>query len=287
MASVPSYFAEYQRGVDAELHRLMPPSAGAVERSMAYTVLAPSKRVRPVLALLCAELCGGTVAGALPAAAAMELIHASSLMLDDLPSMDDAPLRRGRPANHLEFGEAIAILAAFGLLNLAFGTVAKAYEPALAARLAALMSDAVGPGGLIGGQAADLLATEQQIGFEMLERIHRGKTGALFGAAATAGGVTAGAPADAIGSLAAFAKNLGLAFQIIDDLLDVAGDPGETGKALRADAKKTTFVSFSGVAGARQLAAELCDAANLALAPFGRRADRLRELSAFVAGRSL
>lgn len=287
MASVPSFFAEYQRDVDAELRRLMPPSTGAVERSMAYTVLAPSKRVRPVLALLCAELCGGTVADALPAAAAMELIHASSLMLDDLPSMDDAPLRRGRPANHLEFGEAIAILAAFGLLNLAFGTVARAYEPALAARLAALMSDAVGPSGLIGGQAADLLATEQQIGFEMLERIHRGKTGALFSAAATAGGVTAGAPVDAIGSLAAFAKNLGLAFQIIDDLLDVAGDPGETGKALRADAKKTTFVSFSGVAGARQLAAELCDAANLALTPFGRRADRLRELSAFVAGRSL
>ena len=287
MASVPSFFAEYQRDVDAELQRLMPSSDGAVERSMSYTVLAPSKRVRPVLTLLCAELCGGTVADALPAAAAMELIHASSLMLDDLPSMDDAPLRRGRPANHLEFGEAIAILAAFGLLNLAFGTVARAYEPALAARLMALMSDAVGPHGLIGGQAADLLATEQQIDFEMLERIHRGKTGALFSAAATAGGVTAGAPPEAIGSLAAFAKNLGLAFQIIDDLLDVAGDPAQTGKALRADAKKTTFVSFGGVAGARQLAMELCDTANLALAPFGRRADRLRELSAFVAGRSL
>jgi geranylgeranyl diphosphate synthase type II len=151
----------------------------------------------------------------------------------------------------------------------------------------ALMSDAVGPHGLIGGQAADLLATERQIDFEMLERIHRGKTGALFSAAATAGGVTAGAPPEAIGSLAAFAKNLGLAFQIIDDLLDVAGDPAQTGKALRADAKKTTFVSFGGVAGARQLAMELCDTANLALAPFGRRADRLRELSAFVAGRSL
>jgi geranylgeranyl diphosphate synthase type II len=287
MASVPSFFAEYRRDIDTELHRLMPASDGTVERSMAYTVLAPSKRVRPVLTLLCAELCGSTVASALPAAAAIELIHASSLMLDDLPSMDDAPLRRGRPANHLEFGEAIAILAAFGLLNLAFGTVTHAYEPPLAARLVALMSDAVGPNGLIAGQAADLLATEQQIGFEMLERIHRGKTGALFSAAATAGGVTAGAPADAIGSLAAFAKNLGLAFQIIDDLLDVAGDPGETGKALRADAKKTTFVSFSGVAGARQLARELCDTANLALRPFGRRADRLRELSAFVAGRSL
>ena len=286
MASVPSFFADYQRHVDAQLRRLLPASDGTVEQSMAYTVLAPSKRVRPVLTLLCSELCGGTVGQALPAAAAMELIHASSLMLDDLPSMDDAPLRRGRPANHLQFGEAIAILGAFGLLNLAFGTIARAYEPPLAARLSALVSEAVGPNGLIGGQAADLLATEQQIGFEMLERIHRGKTGALFSAAATAGGMTAGASAEAIGSLAAFAKNLGLAFQIIDDLLDVAGNPEETGKAIRADAKKTTFVSFSGVAGARQLAQELCDTANLALTPFGARADRLRELSAFVAGRS-
>jgi geranylgeranyl diphosphate synthase type II len=216
----------------------------------------------------------------------MELVHASSLILDDLPSMDDAPLRRGRRSNHLEFGEAIAILAAFGLLNLAYGTIARVYDPALASRLGALLSDAVGIDGLIGGQAADLLATEQQITFEMLERIHRGKTGALFSAAATSGALVAGAPADGVASLAAYAKNLGLAFQIIDDLLDVEGDPAETGKAVREDVKKTTFVSFSGVAGARQLATELCQTADRALAPFGRRADRLRELSAFVAARS-
>ena len=287
MASVPSFFAEYQRGVDAELTRLLPPADGAVERSMAYTLLAPSKRVRPVLTLLCAEICGGSAAKALTAACSMELIHASSLMLDDLPSMDNAPLRRGRPANHLQHGEAITILAAFGLLNLAFGAVARAYEPPLATRLAALMSEAVGTAGLIGGQAADLLATEKEVDFHMLEQIHRGKTGALFSAAATAGGVTAGALPDAIASLAAFAKNLGLAFQIIDDLLDVTGDPEQTGKAIRADVKKTTFVSFSGVAGARQLATELCETADRALTPFGHRADRLRELSAFVAGRSL
>jgi geranylgeranyl diphosphate synthase type II len=287
MASVPSFVAGYQREVDAELARLMPTSDEAVERSMAYTLLAPSKRVRPVLTLLCAELCGGPAAKALPAACAMEMIHASSLMLDDLPSMDDAPLRRGRPANHLQFGEAITILASFGLLNLAFATVARGYDPPLAARLSTLLSEAVGPDGLIGGQAADLLATDRDIDFHRLERIHRGKTGALFSAAATAGGITAAAPADAIAALAAFAKNLGLAFQIVDDLLDVTGDPSETGKAVRADAKKTTFVSFSGVAGARQLARELCETADRALAPFGRRADRLRDLSAFVAGRSL
>jgi geranylgeranyl diphosphate synthase, type II len=287
MVSVPAYFADYQRQVDAELRRLLPPADGAVERAMAYTALAPSKRVRPVLTLLCAELCGGTTGGALRIASAIEMVHASSLILDDLPSMDNAPLRRGLPANHLEFGEAVAILAAFGLLNLAFGTVARGYDAPVAARLSALLSDAVGAEGLIGGQAADLLATDAQIDFAMLERIHRGKTGALFSAAATAGGLTAGAPAEAISALAAFAKNLGLAFQIIDDLLDIAGDPRETGKAVRADAKKTTFVSFSGIAGARQLAAELCETADRALTRFGRRAERLRELSAFVARRSL
>lgn len=284
MTAVPSFFADYQHRIHAELQRLV--SGGSdIEHAMAYTVLAPSKQVRAVLVLLCAELCRGTAARALPAAAAIELIHASSLILDDLPSMDDAPLRRGRRASHLEFGEAVAILAAFGLLNRAYGELVRAYDPALAARMTTLVSDAVGPNGLIGGQALDLRATDTAIDFETLERIHRGKTGALFVAAAACGAITAGAAADAIASLSAYAKNLGLAFQIVDDLLDVAGDPSQTGKAVRADARKTTFVSFSGVDGARQLATELCQTADRALAPFGSRADRLRELSAFVAAR--
>ena len=287
MIAAPPFFAQYQAVVNSELDRLF--AAGddtPVSRSMAYTVRAPSKRVRPVLTLLAAELCGGAQARAVPAAAVMELVHASSLILDDLPSMDDAPLRRGRKANHLEFGEAIAILAAFGLLNLAYGTLARAYDAALAARLASTLAESVGTEGLIGGQAVDLLATDQQISFETLERIHRGKTGALFSAAATSGAIVAGASAEAVGYLAAYAKNLGLAFQIIDDLLDVEGDPSETGKAVKEDVKKTTFVSFSGVNGARQLARELCQTADRALEPFGRRADRLRDLSKFVAGRS-
>jgi geranylgeranyl diphosphate synthase type II len=288
MSALPRYFSEYQSLVTAELRRLVPPDgSSAVERSMAYTALAPSKQVRAVLVLLCAELCRGQAARAVSAAAAIELVHASSLILDDLPSMDDAPLRRGRKSNHLEFGEAIAILAAFGLLNLAFGTIAKSYEPPLAARLSAMLSDAVGTSGLIDGQALDLIATDQQITFETLERIHRGKTGALFVAAAAAGATIAGAAAEPIAALTAFAKNLGLAFQIVDDLLDVEGNPEETGKAVREDARKTTFVSFSGVDGARQLARELCDTADRALSPFGARADRLRELSAFVAARRL
>jgi geranylgeranyl diphosphate synthase type II len=287
MNALPTFFADYQGRVTIELTRLMPGEGGPVERAMAYTALAPSKQVRAVLVMLCAELCRGNAPHAVPAAAAIELVHSSSLILDDLPAMDDAPLRRGRRSNHLEFGEATAILAAFGLLNLAYGAVARAYEPPLAARMSSLLSDAIGPGGLIGGQALDLRATDQQIDFEMLERIHRGKTGALFVAAAACGALTAGAAAEPIAALSAYAKNLGLAFQIVDDLLDVAGDPDMTGKAIRADARKTTFVSFSGVDGARQLAVELCETADRALAPFGAKADRLRELSAFVAARRL
>jgi geranylgeranyl diphosphate synthase type II len=287
MTRVPQFFADYQARVESELRRLVPDSGDPVEEAMGYTLHAPSKRVRAVLTLLTAELCDGADDGAVVAACAIEMIHAASLILDDLPSMDDAALRRGRPANHVAFGEAIAILAAFGLLDEAFRVVVRSYEPAQASKLTLLMSEAVGSQGLIGGQAADLLATEQQITFDMLERIHRGKTGALFSAAATAGAITADAAAELFAALQAFAKNLGLAFQIIDDLLDVEGTPEITGKPVRADLKKTTFVSFSGVAGARQLASELCETADAALAPFGRRAGRLRELSAFVASRMM
>jgi geranylgeranyl diphosphate synthase type II len=285
---LPAFFAEYQARVSSELDSILR-AAGAgstVHESMRYTALAESKRVRAVLALLAAELCSKADA-ALPAAAAVELVHASSLVLDDLPSMDDAPLRRGRKTNHLVYGEAIAILAAFDLLNLAYQTIANAYPGELSRSLARLLADAIGCEGLIGGQAEDILATEQQISFETLERIHRRKTGALFSAAATAGALTAGGAPDQIASIAAYAKNLGLAFQIVDDLLDVEGNPAETGKAPRLDAKKTTFVSFSGPAGARQLAAELCETANAALDRFGGRAERLRQLSAFVAGRTV
>jgi geranylgeranyl diphosphate synthase type II len=286
MIGVPAFFAGYQTRVDERLRRLVDPSRSTIERAMAHTLFAPSKRVRPVLTLLSAELCGGTAAHAIAVAAVVELVHTSSLILDDLPSMDDAPIRRGQPASHVQFGDAIAILAAFGLLSLAFGTLARSYEPSLAARLESLLDDAVGRDGLIDGQSADLLATDQTISFELLERIHRGKTGALFNASAVAGAMTAGADDDQVAALSAFAKNLGLAFQIIDDILDVEGNPAETGKAIRQDARKTTFVSFSGVSGAHQLASELCQTADRALAPFGRRADRLRELSAFVAARN-
>jgi geranylgeranyl pyrophosphate synthase len=285
---VPDSLAAQQLRVTAAIDLLLPPDTtepSAVHRAMRYTALAPSKRVRAALAILAADLCGRSTDATVAVASAVELVHAASLVLDDLPSMDNAPLRRGLPSCHVAFGEAIAVLAAFGLLNLAFGTLARALDAPLAARLTGLLADAVGSNGLIGGQEEDLMATERTISFETLERIHRRKTGALFSAAAVAGALTAGATPPQVAALEAYAKNLGLAFQIVDDLLDVEGDPAETGKATRTDMNKTTFVSFSGVAGARQLAGELCATADAALVPFGDRAEPLRQLSAFVAGR--
>jgi len=288
VTAVPAFFADAQRRVDRALDEATagrfdgPP---VVRDAMRYTLLAPSKRVRAILTAIACDLCGTGNDG--PAGAAIEMVHASSLILDDLPSMDNAPMRRGRPSCHMRFGESIATLAAFGLLNDAYGVIAAAYEPPLARDLTALVSSAIGSDGLIAGQAEDLLATDTAIDFEALERIHRRKTGALFSAAATAGAWVAGVRDERARALQTYAKNLGLAFQIVDDLLDVTGNPAETGKAVLADARKTTFVSFSGVEGARELAAELCRTADAALKPFGAKAAPLRELSAFVAERRL
>jgi geranylgeranyl diphosphate synthase type II len=285
MVAVPSFFAQYQRLVDDGLAGVVPRAApGPVADAMRYTLLAPAKRVRAVLVMLSAELCG-SAAHALPAACAIEAIHTASLMLDDLPSMDDAPLRRGRPSAHVAFGEAITILAAFGLLSESYGLVVRRYEPPLAREIASVLAEAVGLDGLIAGQAEDVTSGEAPLTFESLERIHRRKTGVLFSAAATAGALSAGGTHADIAALTAYARNLGLAFQIVDDLLDVIGTPEDTGKAARRDVRKTTFVSFSGVDGARELAGELCRTATAALAPFGRRGARLAELAEFVAAR--
>jgi geranylgeranyl diphosphate synthase type II len=286
---LPSFIASHIDAIERELRRVTPPETRrpeALHRAMRYTLMAPSKRVRAVLTLLSAEVCGSSDR-ALPAAAAVELIHASSLILDDLPAFDNAALRRGRPSNHVAHGESMALMAAFNLFNLAFATIAASYEPPLARRLTSLVAEAVGSEGLIGGEVEDLLATESSISFDALELIHRWKTGSLFVAAAAAGALTSGARGEQVNALSAYAKNLGLAFQIVDDLLDVEGDPAETGKPHLADARKTTFVSFSGVAGARALARELCETATGALDTFGPRADALRALAGFVASRRM
>lgn len=295
MTAVPAFFREAQARVERALDQATSATFDGppiVRDAMRYTLLAPSKRVRAILTSVACDLCSpgpspNPTQNADAAGVAIEMVHASSLILDDLPSMDNAAMRRGRPSCHVRYGESMATLAAFGLLSDAFGILAWAYEPPLARDLTMLLSSAIGSDGLIAGQAEDLLSTDTAIDFETLERIHRRKTGALFSAAATAGAWVAGVRDDRTRALQAYAKNLGLAFQIVDDLLDVTGDPGETGKAARADARKTTFVSFSGVEGARELAAELCRTADASLKPFGAKAAPLLELSAFVANRRL
>ena len=291
MTPVPPFFADYQRsGRSASCAAWFPDSGEprASRRRWRYTLHAPSKRVRAVLALLAAELCGGDRATALPAACAIEMVHASSLILDDLPSMDDAPLRRGKPANHVEFGEAIAILAAFGLLDGAFGVIARCVRAG--GRVAAdraRSSDAVGSQGLIGGQAADLLATDQQITFEMLERIHRGKTGALFSAAATAGAHAAAAPADSIARCRRSRRTSGSRSRSSTTCSTSKAIPRITGKPVREDARRPRSCRSAGWR-ARGSSPPSCATPRIARSRLSaRRAERLRELSAFVAGRMM
>jgi geranylgeranyl pyrophosphate synthase len=223
----------------------------------------------------------------LPPACAIEMVHTASLILDDLPCMDDATSRRGRPACHIAHGEANAILAAFALQNRAFAILAEGWRggPGAETRAAIArdLSHAVGLEGMIAGQAQDLAGTDRTIDFPTLEFIHSRKTGALFTAAAALGALAA-RPGERA-AIISYAKNLGLAFQIVDDLIDVSGAEAEAGKDVGKDLKKTTFVSFSGVEGARDLARELIAAAQEALAGFGPRAQPLRGLARYVVTR--
>jgi len=217
------------------------------------------------------------------------MVHTASLILDDLPCMDDATTRRGRPTCHVAHGEATAVLAAFALLNRAFEILAEGWEggPDAAARggIARELARAIGMDGMIAGQSVDLLMTDRTIDFPTLEFIHSRKTGALFMASAALGAVVARARPAEVGAVVAYAKNLGLAFQIVDDLIDATLGTGEAGKDVGKDLKKTTFVSFSGVQGAQALARELIAASEAALAAFGPRAEPLRELARYVVTR--
>jgi geranylgeranyl diphosphate synthase type II len=262
-----------------------------VHRAMHYALTGAGKRVRPVLTLMAAEMFGARLEDVLDLACAVEMVHACSLVLDDLPSMDDASLRRGRPTVHLEFGENVALLASLALLNRAYALVAESahrlalnrYTPEdMVHHLAA----AIGSEGLIGGQALDLLADPAEHDLELLEYIHSHKTGALFMAAGELGAMAADARRRDLETIARCAKNLGLAFQISDDLLDVLGTPDAIGKDVDQDAGKVTFVKLLGVAGAQALAAELLGFAVESLAPLGRKADPLRTLVQFVQNRS-
>ena len=254
-------------------------------------LLSPGKRVRPVLVVLAGELFGVPRPRLVDAGCAVEMVHAASLVLDDLPSMDDATLRRGKPALHVAHGEANAILAAVTLLARAFGLgdeaglhTRRGGLPASAALdLVSRLADASGLAGLASGQALDLATDASSATFDRLETIHARKTGALFVASAEFGAVLGGTREKELAAVRSYARNVGLAFQIVDDLLEQA-PATESGKSARR-APAPTFVRHVGMDGARSLVAELTQHALDSLAPFGKRADLLREFAVMLRDR--
>ena len=254
-----------------------------------YSLLAPGKRLRPILALMASEACGGTIDAALPAACAVEMVHAYSLVHDDLPAMDDDDLRRGQPTCHKKFGEAVAILAGDALLALAFEVLAgDVRPPQVATACCAMLAEAAGPCRLVGGQADDLAGNLEQGGIELLESIHHRKTGAMIRVSLRLGATVAGADAAQTAALDTYGTNLGLAFQITDDLLDVGGREAEVGKRVGKDADrgKLTFPGLLGIDESRRRAEQLIADACHALRPLGPQAGNLDALARYVLERN-
>lgn len=256
-----------------------------LNEAIRYSLLAPAKRLRPLLVLMASRACGGRVEDAMPAACAVEMVHTYSLIHDDLPAMDDDDLRRGRPTNHKQFGEATAILAGDALLAMAFEVLAKEIHPAeTAVACVATLATAAGPAALVGGQADDLAADAIPAELASLETIHARKTGAMFLASLRLGGLVAGAGEPPLAALAEYGRKLGLAFQIVDDLLDVEGNETVLGKRTRKDVNrgKLTFPGLLGVEPSRRRAERLLDEACAALARFGAQAEELSALARYV-----
>jgi geranylgeranyl diphosphate synthase type II len=291
-APVIDYFAARRSLIDDHL-RSLAARAGApkpLAEPLRRAFTSPGKRVRGILTLAVGESCGAKPEKLLDAAAAMEMIHASSLILDDLPAMDDAQLRRGAPTLHREFGEDLAILASVALLNHAYGLVARNHAATSPRQwpmqqVIKRVVDAVGFDGTIAGEAVDLHSEGSTLDFDTLEFIHSRKTGALFVAAAAVGGMLANISPAVLARIETFAKNLGLAFQITDDVLDVVGTPEVLGKDVGKDAQRLTFVKLAGVEGARKLSEELVDTSLGAIANLGAGAEPLRELAVIVRDR--
>src|SRR5229473_2276883 len=288
-----AYFDARRALIDGTLQELSTRTAAPLplDAPLRRSLTSSGKRVRGILVLAVGESVGAKPEKLALAAAAMEMIHASSLILDDLPSMDDAMLRRGAPALHREFGEDLAILTAVSLLNHAYGLVARNHA-ALNPRQWPLQQvmkrvvDAVGWDGTIAGEAVDLHSEGSKLDFDTLEFIHSRKTGALFVAAAAVGAMLANISAAALGRIEVFAKNLGLAFQITDDILDVVGDPEQLGKDVGKDVDRLTFVKLAGVEGAKKLSDELVETSLSSIANLGPGAAPLRELATIVRDRA-
>jgi geranylgeranyl diphosphate synthase, type II len=269
--------------------------AGRLFEAMRYSLLAGGKRLRPVLALAACEAVGGTLEGAMGFACAIEMIHTYSLVHDDLPCMDDDDLRRGRPTNHRIYGEAIATLAGDALLTDAFwilaksGTASTAVPPAALLASIAELAEAAGSAGMVAGQAIDLLGEGRTMTVDELEYLHRRKTGALFIAAVRGGARLGGATHAQLEALEGYARALGLAFQVIDDILDVEASTEQMGKRTRKDVAhgKNTYPGLIGLDKSWQLARDLESRAHHALDEFDHRAEPLRALASFAVERRL
>jgi geranylgeranyl diphosphate synthase type II len=264
-----------------------------VAEAIQYALLGPGKRLRPQLVLMAAEACGGSSDAAMPAACAIEMVHAYSLVHDDLPAMDDDDLRRGRPTCHKRFGEAVAILVGDALLARAFEILASDIQPpAVATRCCAVLAHAAGAEALVGGQAADLLHAQNSnagmASIDELQAIHDRKTGALFVASLEMGGIVAAASPYQLAALHGYGQRVGLAFQITDDLLDVAGNQSAVGKRVAKDSDngKLTFPALLGTDASRRRAAELIDEACDIIEVLGPTAQPLVALARFVNSRT-
>ena len=286
--------ADSARAVDAVIDHLLAKPDGPEARvyeAMRYAALAPGKRLRPFLVLASAYLFGVSQRSALQAAVAIELLHTYSLVHDDLPTMDDSDLRRGRPTCHKAFDEATAILAGDGLLTLAFDVLAQPDthgDPAVRIELVACLAKAAGPAGMVGGQQIDLLAEhDHTLDIGAITRLQRLKTGALIAFSCEAGAILGKSSAENRRALIGYAHDLGLAFQIADDLLDAESTEAETGKSVGRDAEagKATFVSILGLEGAKKQARALVEQAIGQLEVFGDKADLLRQVAHFVVER--
>ncbi|MDD4808290.1 MULTISPECIES: polyprenyl synthetase family protein [Caproicibacterium] len=287
---------EYACLTEEKLKELVPEQPQLTEavlyQAMRYSLLAGGKRVRPVMLLAFCSLCGGNAQAAVPFACALEMVHTYSLIHDDLPCMDDDDLRRGRPSSHKAFGEANALLAGDALLTKAFEVAtdekqAAAVGSSRALQAASILAQAAGDHGMVAGQVLDLLNENKDIRVEELADIDAKKTGAMIRAAAHMGCALAGASQEQTDAADRYARALGLAFQIQDDILDVAGSTEALGKPTGSDAQneKGTYVTLLGLTKARQVAADLTRQAEQALSVFGEQAEFLRMLADSLAAR--
>jgi geranylgeranyl diphosphate synthase type II len=293
--NIKSYLAKKKAIVDKALDKLVPPAKMfpvSVHEAMRYSLFAGGKRVRPILAIAAAEALGAKTSDLLPLAGSLELVHTYSLIHDDLPAMDDDDRRRGRPTCHKVYGEAIAILAGDGLLNMAFEVLSdpRRTKAVSANRLLSIIKEigtASGVHGMVGGQVVDMESEGKDIDLPTLEYIHTHKTGALIRASVRVGALYAKASEKRLKALTRYGEMVGLAFQIADDILDIIGKQDEIGKDVGSDLKKgkKTFPGFYGLEGSRLRANEVADKAIHSLRDFDRKADPLRELAKYIVNR--